>query len=61
MFKEIRVRPATIQITTTGRCYIKAKQRVYIEALDNHSSLISGYTNYFNKNKTKVKRIVNYL
>lgn len=61
MFDAITAKPATIKTSPKGRHYIKAGTRVYLEALNNHSSLEDGKTYIFNKDKTKVKRLLNWI
>jgi len=61
MFDAITGKSATIKTSAKGRHYIKAGKRIYLETLQNHSSLEDGKTYIFNKDKTKVKRLLNWI
>jgi hypothetical protein len=61
MFEAIATKAATIKTTPKGRHYIKAGERVYLETLHNHSSLTDGKTYIFNRERTKVKRLLNWI
>lgn len=61
MFDAITGKSATIKTSPKGRHYIKAGERIYLESLNNHSSLNDGKTYIFNKDKTKVKRLLNWI
>jgi hypothetical protein len=61
MFKLIKVRAAKVKTAPKKGAYIIANGRQYIESLDDHSDLDTGITNYFSKDKTKVKRVQNYI
>lgn len=61
MFDAITGKSARVQTSAKGRHYIKAGERIYLETLDNHSSLTDGKTYIFNKDKTKVKRLLNWI
>lgn len=61
MFEAITAKSATIKTSPKGRHYIKAGERIYLETLNNHSSLTDGKTYIFNKDKTKVKRLLNFI
>jgi len=60
-FNVITAKAATIKTTPKGRHYIKAGERVYLETLNNHSSLTDGKTYIFNRERTKVKRLLNWI
>jgi len=60
-FNAITAKPATIKTSAKGRHYIKAGERIYLETLQNHSSLEDGKTYIFNRDKTKVKRLLNWI
>lgn len=60
-FNALTGKSATIKTSPKGRHYIKAGERVYLESLNNHSSLEDGKTYIFNKDKTKVKRLLNWI
>lgn len=60
-FDVITAKAAKVQTTPTGRYYIKAGTRVYLETLNNHSSLNDGKTYIFSRDKRKVKRIINWI
>lgn len=61
MFEAITGKSARVQTSAKGRHYIKAGERIYLETLNNHSSLTDGKTYIFNKDKTKVKRLLNFI
>jgi hypothetical protein len=61
MYELIRVRPATIKRANKKGAYINANGRKYLEALNHYTSLRDGTTYIFNEQKTKVKRITNYI
>jgi len=61
MYKYIKTRAAQVQKAPKKGYYIKANGRHYLRSLDDYSDLETGKTNYFNPNKTKVKRIQNYI
>ena len=60
-FNALTGKSATIKTSAKGRHYIKAGERIYLETLQNHSSLTDGKTYIFNKDKTKVKRLLNWI
>jgi hypothetical protein len=61
MFDAITAKSATIKTSPKGKHYIKAGERIYLETLCNFSSLEDGKTYIFNRDKTKVKRLLNWI
>jgi len=60
-FEHLTTKAAKVQTSPKGRHYIKAGARVYLPTLNNHSSLTDGKTYIFNKDKSKVKRLLNWI
>ena len=60
-FEHLTTKAAKVQTSPKGRHYIKAGSRVYLPTLNNYSSLTDGKTYIFNKDKTKVKRLLNWI
>jgi len=60
-FNAVTAKSARVQTSPKGRHYIKAGKRVYLETLCNFSSLEDGKTYIFNKDRTKVKRLLNWI
>ena len=61
MFEALTNKASKVQNSPKGKHYIKANARVYLSTLDNHSSLEDGKTYIFSKDKTKVKRLLNWI
>jgi hypothetical protein len=61
MFEALTTKAAKVQTSPKGRHYIKAGSRVYLPTLNNYSSLTDGKTYIFNKDKSKVKRLLNWI
>ena len=61
MFEALTSKAATIHKSPKGRHYIKTGERIYLDTLQNHSSLEDGKTYIFSKDKTKVKRLLNWI
>ena len=61
IYEGLTAKAAKVHTTPTGRYYIKAGTRVYLETLHNHSSLNDGKTYIFSRDKRKVKRIINWI
>ena len=60
-FEHLTTKAAKVQTSPKGRHYIKAGSRVYLPTLNNYSSLRDGKTYIFNEDKTKVKRLLNWI
>ena len=60
-FEYLTTKAAKVQTSPKGRHYIKAGSRVYLPTLNNHSSLTDGKTYIFNEDKSKVKRLLNWI
>lgn len=60
-FEALTTKAAKVQTSPKGKHYIKAGARVYLPTLNNYSSLTDGKTYIFNKDKSKVKRLLNWI
>tara|TARA_R110002167_G_scaffold2318_5_gene11994 strand:+ start:592 stop:777 length:186 start_codon:yes stop_codon:yes gene_type:complete len=61
MFEALTGKASKVQTSAKGKHYIKAYARVYLPTLNNYSSLTDGKTYIFSKDKTKVKRLLNWI
>ena len=58
-FEHIHVKSAKVMIS--GRLFIKAGSRIYLQSLSDYSCLETGLTYVFGNNGKYVKRISNYI
>ena len=61
MFEALTNKASKVKTSAKGKHYIKAYTRVYLPTLNNYSSLEDGKTYIFSKDKTKVKRLLNWI
>ena len=61
MYELIKTKSATLRKAPRKGAYIVANGRKYLTSTDDYSDLNTGITNYFSNDKTKVKRIQNYI